>query len=182
MPIANCQLLNSRGVTLLELMVSISLFAITILMATQIFKSVIDGQRTAIASQEMQESVRYAFERMGKEIRTAVKDPSGACNAAPGKVYRVDASGEGITFLNYKNKCIHYYIDNKRLAIQRNAEPMQYITPSNIIITKPRFVLTNNSDSVQAKVLIRLQMEILVKNRGKQKLSVETILSSRFYE
>jgi prepilin-type N-terminal cleavage/methylation domain-containing protein len=182
LPIANCHFLNSRGVTLLELMVSITLFSITILMATQIFKSVIDGQRTAIASQEMQESVRYAFERMGKEIRTAVKDSSGACNAAPGKIYRADAGGEGITFLNYKNKCIHYYVIGQRLAIQRNAEPVQYITPNNLLITKPRFVVTDNSDTTQAKVLMRFQMEILVKNRGKQKLNVETVISSRFYE
>lgn len=179
---ANRELRNNRGVTLLEMMVSVALFAITILMATQIFKTVLEGQRQAIASQDMQESIRYAFERMGKEIRTAVKDSTGACNAAPGKVYRVDASGEGVWFLNYRNKCIHYYVTNKRLAIQRGVEPMQYITPNNMTISKSLFQLTNNSDTVQAKVLIRLQMEIIIKSRTKQKLSLQTLLSSRFYE
>lgn len=181
-PNTKYRILDTRGVTLLELMVSITLFAVTILMATQIFRAVIDGQRMAIASQEMQESVRYAFERMGKEIRTAIKDTTGTCNAAPGKIYRVDMGGERITFLNYKNQCIRYYINNNRLAIQRNAETMQYITPSNIVITKPLFVVTDNAETVQAKVLMRFQMEILVKNGNKQKLSVETIVSSRFYE
>ena len=166
----------------MELMVSIMLFSITILMATQIFKSVIDGQRTAISSQEMQESVRYAYERMGKEIRTAIVDSTGICNAAPGKVYRVDGGSDGIWFLNYKNKCMHYYVTGGRLAIQRGAEAMQYITPSNIIITKPRFVVTDNNTTTQAKVLMRFQMEIIVKGGNKQKLSVETILSSRYYE
>lgn len=182
LPIANCQLLNSRGVTLLEMMVSVTLFAITILMATQIFKTVMEGQRQAIASQDMQESIRYAFERMGKEVRTAIKDPTGACNTAAGKVYHADVSGDGVWFLNYKNKCIHYYVVNKRLAIQRGAEPMQYITPSNMTISKPIFQVTDNSDTVQAKLLMRMQLEIIVKNKSKQKLNLQTVLSSRYYE
>jgi len=171
---------DTRGVTLLELMVSVTLFAITILMTTQIFQTVLEGQRQAVASQDMQESIRYTFERVGKEIRTAIKDETGICNGAPGKIYRV-IGGQEIIFLNYKGECIRYFMNNDRLAIQRGIEAFQYITPSNIVISRILFQLTDNSDYVQAKVLMRLQMEISVKN-GKQKLNVQTVLSSRYYE
>jgi prepilin-type N-terminal cleavage/methylation domain-containing protein len=172
---------DTRGVTLLELMVSVTLFAITMLMSTQIFQTVLEGQRQAVASQDMQESIRYVFERVGKEIRTAIEDETGTCTAAPGKIYRV-SGGTEITFLNYKGQCIRYFLNNKRLAIQRNAEPMQYITPTNLNMTKVLFQVTDNSDSVQAKVLMRLQMEISVKDQSWQKLNVQTILSSRYYD
>jgi prepilin-type N-terminal cleavage/methylation domain-containing protein len=181
LPIANCQLLDSRGVTLLELMVSVTLFAITILMSTQIFQTVLEGQRQAVASQDMQESIRYVFERAGKELRNALKDETGSCNAAPGKIYRV-VGGTEIIFRNYKGQCMRYFLNNKRLAVQRGIEPMQYITPSNITITKAFFQVTDNSETVQAKVLMRLQMEISVKSQSTQKLNIQTVVSSRFYE
>lgn len=175
-------ILNNRGVTLLELMVSVALFAITILMSTQIFQTVLEGQRQAVASQDMQESIRYVFERVSKEIRTAVKDETGVCNAAPGKIYRVAGGGSEIVFLNYKGQCIRYFLNNKRLSIQRNGGAIQNMTPANLVITRTLFQVTDNSDYVQAKVLMRLQMEISVKNQSTQKLNVQTLVSSRYYD
>jgi hypothetical protein len=149
-------------------------------MATQIFQTVLSGQRQAVASQDMQEGIRYAFERVSKEIRTAIVDASGICNAAPGKIYRAIGQDE-IVFLNYRGQCIRYFIDDNRLAVQRNAESFQYITPSNLTITKAVFQVTDNDSSVQGKVLMNLQMEISLKNEV-QSLNVQTILSSRYYE
>ena len=62
---------NNLGVTLIELIVAVALFSVTILSAMQIFQMVVEGQRSAIAAQSVQESMRYAFEIMSKEIRMA---------------------------------------------------------------------------------------------------------------
>ncbi|MCG2695682.1 prepilin-type N-terminal cleavage/methylation domain-containing protein, partial [Candidatus Parcubacteria bacterium] len=62
---------NNAGVTLLELTVAVAIFSFAVLSATQIFKMVLEGQRSAIAAQSTQESMRYALEVMSKEIRMA---------------------------------------------------------------------------------------------------------------
>lgn len=173
---------DGRGVTLLELMVSVALFSITMMMSAQIFQTVIEGQRQAIASQDMQENIRYVFERVGKEIRTAISDDTGACSGTPGKIYNVSGGGTEIKFINYKGQCIRYFLNNDRLAIQRDSEPMDYVTPSNINMTRVLFQVTNNSDYVQAKVLMRMQMELIIKGERKEKLNVETMVSSRYYD
>jgi prepilin-type N-terminal cleavage/methylation domain-containing protein len=52
------------GFTLMEMIVAISLFVVVMLSATQIFRMIIEGQRSAIASQSIQENIRYFFEVM----------------------------------------------------------------------------------------------------------------------
>ena len=55
---------NNSGVTLLELVVAVTLFAALMLAATGIFKMVNDGQRNAVSAQNVQENMRYALEKM----------------------------------------------------------------------------------------------------------------------
>ena len=64
---------NNTGVTLIELLVAVTLFSVIMLSATAIFKIMVEGQRNAIAAQNAQESMRYVFEVMAKEIRMAQK-------------------------------------------------------------------------------------------------------------
>ena len=109
---------NKSGVSLLELMVAVSLFAMTILLASTIFQSVIKSQREAIVSQEMQENMRYSFEKLGKEIRTAQKDKDKTCIPS-GRIYWTD--GTKLIFLNYHKECVCYYLDSGRLMISDQA-------------------------------------------------------------
>ena len=100
---------NKKGVTLLEITVAVAIFSVVMLSATEIFRMVIEGQRNAIASQNVQESMRYAFETMAKEIRTAIASnddceslfnpPAGATN----KVFNTATNSEG-DILYFKNK------------------------------------------------------------------------------
>src|SRR3989339_604522 len=79
---------NKKGFTLMELIVSMAIFSASILMATGVFKSAIEGQRSAIAAQNTQESMRYAFEVMSKEIRGAIGTDGGSNCPAPGQPNR----------------------------------------------------------------------------------------------
>ena len=64
----------AAGMSLLEILVAVSFFVVIILAATSIFSLVIKQQRSAISSQNVQESLKYFLEIMSKEIRTAEKD------------------------------------------------------------------------------------------------------------
>jgi len=62
---------SDRGFTLIEVIVSVALFSVIILGATQIFSLVIDSQRSAIATQNVKESLKYFLEVTAKEMRMA---------------------------------------------------------------------------------------------------------------
>ncbi len=178
---------NNKGVTLLELMVAVSLFAFTLISATQVFKVVIDGQRDAIASQDMQESIRYTFERVAKEIRMANKDATSTCTGLPDKVYDVSPAEDELYFLNYKNECITYFTSDGRLRMTWDPPggPPQTmpLTPRKIRINNLKFSVDDDLGTEQSRVtmLIDLQVDTDIK-KHQQRLRMQTTISSRYYE
>ena len=179
---------NNQGVTLLELMVAVSLFTISILLAMQIFKMVIDGQRDAIAAQNMQESMRYTFERISKEIRMAQKDTGNNCISFPNKIYEVSGAGNDVlTFLNYHGECIEYSLSSGRLYIAKDpggpGEVSFPITVSKININNLRFELMGSDlNADQLLVIIKINAEVEGKEQFRHKMKIQTAISSRYYE
>lgn len=175
---------DNRGITLLELVVATSLFTVTILMATQIFKMVIDGQRDAIASQNMQESMRYSFERIGKEMRMAKKSVVGdnCAELADNDIYYINPADE-LIFLDHHNDCIRYFLDQDRLKRQRNSEDPLFITISKIKINNlDFFVFGNDLETDQLLLTMRIDAEIKTRGQFKHPMQIQTSISSRHYE
>lgn len=154
---------NKKGITLLELVVAVGIFSLTIVSATQIFKAVIDGQRSAIASQNIQESVRYALERMSKEIRMAKRDKAGYCSGLPNRTYR-SIMGQNLHFLNYRNECIYYYAQDDRLFVRWDPPGPELeimpLTPASIKVNNLRFdVIDPMTGTFQPRVTIIIELE-----------------------
>ena len=82
----------------------------------------IESQKSVIATQNIQESMKFVFEMVGKEIRTAVKSDNfcggvGELNltadASPAnKIFNVDSSGVEpiLYFMNKDKECVSYAI------------------------------------------------------------------------
>ena len=184
---------NKKGVTLLEIIVSVAIFSVVMLSATEIFRMVIEGQRNAIASQNVQESMRYAFETMAKEIRTAVASnhdceslfnpPAGATN----KVFNTTTNSEG-DILYFKNKdgdCVAYYLEDETLKVIRESN-IASTTPGKIKITNLDFKVTDDLigafHSLQPLVTMKMDIEAAGKEMHKQTMKMQTTISSRYYE
>jgi len=175
---------DNQGVTLLELVVAISLFTITILMATSIFKMVIDGQRDAIAAQNMQESMRYSFERIAKEMRMAQKSVLGdnCAEFANNDIYYINPSEE-LIFLDYHDDCIRYFLEEGRLKRQKNSEDPLFITINKIKINDlDFFVLGDDLETDQMVLTMRIDAEVKTKEQFKHAMQIQTSISSRHYE
>ncbi|MEK7203410.1 MAG: hypothetical protein AAB653_03775 [Patescibacteria group bacterium] len=172
-----------RGTTLLEIIIAISLFSITILLATNIFQSVVDGQRNAISAQNIQENIRYVMETISREIRMAQKSGASDC-IADGKVYDAD-DGSTLSFKNMHDKCVKYELVNTRLQITRDGV-VGFITPININVANLKFNIVDNivdDDAVQPRVSLRMDVEATTsKKEHKQKMVIQTTISSRYYE
>src|SRR3989344_7553270 len=101
---------QTRGISLIELLVAITLFSFMILAATQIFKMVIDGQRSAISAQNVQENIRYAMEKISKEIRMAQISNTDCLPAGVNKVFNTAAGSTELYFKNQYGDCVTYYL------------------------------------------------------------------------
>ena len=191
---------DNRGYSLLEMMVSVAMFAVIFLMITSIYLSLVESQRSVIATQNIQESMKFIFEVMSKEIRTASKSDDfcstqlglNADNAPANKIFNIDSSGaEPILYFENKNKkCVAYFLEDDagvgRLKINRDGEEM-FVTPDDINLENLNFNVYDDVigafHSRQATLTFKVDVETAGgKDIHRQRTTLQTTLTSRYYE
>jgi len=179
---------NNKGYALIEMIVSIALFAFVFLSITNIYSSVIQAQQSAIASQIIQSNMKFVIEMMSKEIRSAPKNTlGGACaGATNNKVFNTANSASELIFENKYGQCVRYRINNNAIEVFRDAEFFS-ITPNDLYIDDLRFDIVDDIvgyfHSVQPRVTVRMTVQMRRgKEMNKRKTEVQTTFSSRAYE
>jgi prepilin-type N-terminal cleavage/methylation domain-containing protein len=181
----NKNFFNRSGFSLVEVMVSVSLFVVIIMSATEIFRMVINGQHIAISSQNVQESLKYFFEVTGKEIRMAVKN-DGRCPGVYGEIFNksVNSYGDTLSFQNYYGECVTYQLvldpsnDSRRFQIIRDSNS-GFVSPQKVTMSNLKFVLNSTG---QPMVTIRVQARASDENRFQSNLEIQTSITSRYYK
>jgi len=183
---------NKSGTSLIEIMFAVSIFVILIGLTLSIFKSTVESQKSAIAAQNTQESMRFLFEIMSKEIRSAKIMDSG-CDGfftilSDKKIYYIN--GGVLYFKNKDDECVAYYVDaNDDFAIERdNGVGALPVTPNDIKVTDLDFFVADNDIGVlpdakiQPRVTIKIEVEANSSGAHKQHMIMQTTVSSRRYE
>jgi len=183
---------NNLGISLIEIVVAVTLFSVVIILALQIFKSIVEGQRSSIAAQDIQENMKYFFEVISKEMRMAQGAHEGIdCGVTPYyKVFNTNASGTDDDELYFENKngdCVVYQLGaDNRLYINRGGSGFEPVTPDEIIITNLLFHVEDDQSGAfktqQPTVTIMLDAEVVTKDLHKQEIKMQTTISSRYYE
>lgn len=179
--------------SLMEVIVSVSLFSIIILSMTGIFKMVISAQRGAIATQNVQESLKYFLEVINKEIRMAIRS-DGDCGVPEGKMFYITTEYKAsnvIYFKNFYGECVSYGIasDNDgltgRFYISRDYSA-DFISPRQIDIKNLKFILNGGQLNVgpqkQDLITISIQAQSLGAPEADADMVIQTSLSSRYYK
>ena len=65
------KLASNRGYTLIEMMVAVTIFSMVMFGGAQTYQSIIMAQRNILASQNIQDNLRFAKELITKELRNA---------------------------------------------------------------------------------------------------------------
>ena len=181
---------NKKGFSLLEILVAVSIFSVLIISATEIFKMVTEGQRNAIAAQNIQENIRFVLEMISKEIRTAQKAGAGDCPSGvpTGKVYKT-GTGSELYLKNYDDKCVTYRLNGDRFEIERypagspNLAVSGFITPDEIEVSNLQFNIIYDDVSIdQSMVVISMDIKAAGKAMHEQNMKLQTAISSRYYE
>lgn len=173
-----------NGFTLLEITVSVGIFAVIALSATAIWQNVIAAERLGIAAQNTQESLRYVFATISKEIRTAQSD-NGSCTGQVADIY-VIAADNSLRFVNQYGECVSYLLASNRFMISRvapgTAAAYLPITPDEIIVSDLAFYI-KTADQPAVSVTMKVYNNSLRQNDlYKSELKLQTTISSRNYQ
>jgi len=181
---------NNRGVSLLELVVAITIFSFLILSSTQIFKMVVEGQRNAVSAQNVQENIRYAMEKISKEIRMAQISDTACEPTAVYKVFNTTSSDSILHFKNQDGQCLTYYLEDNRLKVTV-ADGLAvladgFITPAKIEVSNLKFFVADDLigafHSLQPYVTMSLDIKAAGPALQQQSMKMQTTVSSRYYE
>lgn len=132
---------NKRGVTLIELIISLAIFVIVVVIVLSIFIDIIRYTRESTQKQSLQDHAQFLFALMSKEIRMAKINKEGACDAyfkdvdnnpattfliGPNQLYVTNSSHNELRLMNYNGECVRYFTKddvnnnlNKRLIAER---------------------------------------------------------------
>ncbi len=151
---------KDKGFTLIELMVSIALFAIIVGVISSIFLTSLQGQRKAISFQGIFDQTSYLMEYMSRSLRMAKRETAApTCLSANNKNYELTKSDKGIKFINSQNICQEFYLDTftNRLKEVKNSQE-QYLTSENSKVTAFNIVVVDGA-GLQPKVTFLVTIE-----------------------
>lgn len=183
---------EKEAFTLIEVLVSVVLFTLIIVSVTGIFKLSIDGQRNAIATQNVQESLKYFLELTAKEMRMAQKDKGQCGGSDTNGIFFVSSGGVGniLAFKNVYGECVSYYLTENgghpRFTVERHLpgkkRVFDFISPAKIEIHDLRFILKGADPSAQPMVTINLRASAYGDNKFDSDMTLQTSVTSRYYK
>jgi len=177
---------KTSGFALIDILVSLSLFALVISIIVGIFVNGSGSQRKIIELYAVQSEGGYLMETMSRELRMATEicnDGTASCGAKEDQQNNNDSS---IEFTNYQGDPVRYC---RSLAdgsctendtgdyISRNGE---IISSSNIVADSLKFYVSESFTNVQP--LVTISMTIKAKGKHNTKLTLQNSVSMRIYK
>ena len=150
----------TKGYTLIEILVAVSIFFVVIAAPSGFFVSALKGQQKALASQELLDNVSYTLEYMSRSLRMAKKDDVNGVNCLT--VYKLNyvATAQGIKFRNYQDKCQEFYLEDGRIKEDKTGyvQPL-FLTSNDIEISKFEIFIEGETqeDIIQPRVTLLLE-------------------------
>jgi len=172
---------QSKGFSIIELLVVVVIFSIVIGAAVGVFVSALKIQKYNLSHQQLLNQTSYAMEYMERAIRMAVKDDGTHGCLSAGDNYDNPGGNTRIKFLNYKEECQQFYLGTDQLmALNTNilgsALPM---TSDDFTVTFLRFnVEGDGADTDQPRVTIVMEIEGEIMGSD-PKMRIQTTVSQR---
>ncbi len=180
---------KNRGFTLIELMVSISVFTFIMVISMGSILSVIDANRKSQSLRSVMDNLNYTLEAMTRNIRfgkvyhcdvsygllTQPNDCSGGANSM--SVY----SSSGVTQTSYR-------LEGGRIIRKVNGGSDEYLTGTDVTITNLTFYVSGSSPYSSGSNLFQPKATIVIsgyvgsKENTKSTFTIETMVSQRVFD
>lgn len=179
---------DNKGITLIEIVVSVSIFSFAMLSLLGIFNFVLENQRNSISSQNVQEGVRYALEMMAKEIRAADSSDT-ECYAVGTKQIFNSPDQSTLYFKNKYGVCTTYFLGGGRIQVVRGAGGPEFLTGNKVRVDDLKFKVTDNDigtppgSRIQPKITVLIELNTTIgRSAASNRMKIQTTVSSRVYE
>lgn len=170
---------NKQGVTLIELLVTITVFSIVITASLSLFASALKEQRKALSSAYLLNTASYVTDYISRALRMAQKDMAGSCIAA--KHNFATLQEYQIKFLNSKGKCQEFFLEGGIIKVRKSeiSGIPQNLTPANLQVENLKFKITGEGqdDLLQPKVTFIFKLK--TKEPEPQTFNLQTTVSQR---
>lgn len=175
-----------NGFMLVDMLVSLGIFALVISIVVGIFVSGSGSQRKIIELYTVQNEGGYLMETASRELRMAVEICDDGTESCSIKEDQQDNNDSSIEFTNYDGELVRYC---RSLAdgsctendsgdyISRNGE---VLSSSNIEIDNLRFYISESFSNAQP--LVTINMRIKAKGKYNTKLTLQNSVSMRIYD
>lgn len=144
----------NRGFSIIELLVSISIFSLLITIVVGVLVGSVKVQTDILANQRLAGEIRYVVENISRIGMLAITDTEADCLDEGGKTY--ESTDNKLKFIDYRNKCNFYELRDG--TIYRKLDDMEYpLTSSEFNVQK--FKVEINEDPHE-RVLVFIEMGI----------------------
>lgn len=177
---------KNKSFTLVEIMVSITIFGLVFGMISTMFASAIKAQRKSLITQDLLSQTSYSMEYMGRHLRMAKEQQGGLpalCLSQDGLSYETTTTG--IKFVSYEDPscCWQFYLDGDRLKRQisscssKNSD--SFLTSANFSVERFKINLIEGAGE-QPRITFSLRM----KGKGERPeeqpvIEIQTTISQR---
>jgi len=164
----------TRGFTLIELIVSVGLFALVMLLASGAYITMIGINRQVQGLSSGTNNLSFAMESMARSIRTGTqyKCPTSSSNCT------IDGNFNNFSFTNEYGQVVSYNLTNS--AVQETVDNVQSnLTGSSVIISKLTFYVTGThpasiNDYQQSRITIIVSGTVSYGKGRTKSFTVET--------
>lgn len=174
---------RKKGFTVIEVLVTISIFSIVVTSFLSLFGSAFSSQRKSLNSVYLLNNSSYISEYISRHLRMAKKDLAepASCLSSRGLNFEIFSNGQGIKFINFKDICQEFYLENGFLKVSKNGV-VENLTPIDVIVESLVFQISGESqeDLLQPKVTFSIAMR--TQNEPTGILNFQTTISQRLLD
>ena len=183
------------GFSLLEIVVSMAIFILLILAATQIFGTILQQQRSIYVKNNEEATFRYALEVMNKDMRSAQRELTTSTtwcldSSYAFKIFQtpVASNDSALAFLDKDQNCTVYYLSNGALMVNKRkrtvaTSTIKSLTPSNIIVKQFALYLPPQNIYEPGAVTYKLVFGAATGTSGyKEDYTIQSTVSARYYD
>lgn len=185
--------MSSKGITLIELIVALSIFALIVPVATGLLVSIMQNQRSLLTQQDLLNQANYAVEYMGRAMRDAIKSSGTDCLSKTGENYEAadcgGGIGTGIKFINHtdNDSCQEFCLSgpNGYLEEIKNNGAATALTPGNYAVASFKIIISPDPSNIpaspkyQPRVTFYLDLKENTQASNPPEVKIQTTVSQR---
>ena len=165
---------HTRGFTLIEMIVSVAIFATVVLIAVGALLSIINVNRKANELRVVMENLNFAIESIARDVRTGTDY---GCTVVPGNCN----DGNQLYFIDQANNSVRYTLTDGSITRRVEGGDVVPVTSSEVVIEDIHFWIrgVGTGDTMQPRVLMTVQGMAGTDGKNETRFSLQTTISQR---